>query len=219
MKRKIVFLDPGHGGHDPGALGPSGLKESNMALDVCLRARDLLLPYCDVLLTREKDTFVSLSGRAKLANEGGADAFISYHFNSATSASVGLSFEGFTTRGQNNSDRLCEAILRNHGELLPEQVLRADRSDGDIDKEANFAVIRKTACPSCLIEGEFIHTNHGAHLIMNPLKRQAMAEAVKLGVLEFFGISSAGLTDADVMAIVERIESSCADLREAVKGV
>jgi hypothetical protein len=42
---------------------------------------------------------------------------------------------------------------------------------------------------------------------------------VKLGVLEFFGISSAGLTDADVMAIVERIESSCADLREAVKGV
>lgn len=219
MRKKIV-LDPGHGGHDPGAINRRlGLEEADMALDVCKRARDLLVPYVDVILTREDDRFLSLSARPEIANKAGADAFVSYHFNSASSPGTALSYEGFTTRGQNNSDRLCNAILENHGKLLPEQSLRADRADGDIDKEANFAVIRKTACPSCLIEGEFIHTTHGANLIMNPLKRQAMAEAVKLGVLEFFGISSAGLTDADVLAIVERMESICHELREAAKSV
>lgn len=220
MMRKKVVLDAGHGGHDPGAVNRAmGLEEADMALDVCKRARDLLLPYVDVIMTRDDDRFLTLSERAAIANKTGADAFVSYHFNSASSPGTALSYEGFTTRGQNNSDRLCNAILRHHGKLSPEQKLRADRADGDIDKEANFAVLRNTACPSCLIEGEFIHTSHGGRLIANPTKRQAMAEAVKLGVLEFFEMSSAGLTDEEVLDIIGCIESYCQYLREGLKGV
>ena len=210
MSRPIVVLDPGHGGRDPGAVNELvGINESQMTLDVCQRAQALLLNCCEVVLTREKDCFVSLRARPVLANKLKADAFVSYHFNAGSSRRTALSYEGFTTPGQNNSDRLCQAILDAHGRLLPEQSLRADRSDQDDDKEANFAVIRGTHCPSCLIEGEFIHTIHGAELIKNDNKRQMMALAVALGVKKFLGLGDSSDQDAqdfDFLASIRVIE-------------
>lgn len=210
MSRPIVVLDPGHGGHDPGAVNELvGITEAQMTLDVCERAQALLSNCCEIVLTREKDCFVSLRARPVLANKLKADAFVSYHFNAGSSSRTALSFEGFTTPGQNNSDRLCQAILDAHGLLLPEQSLRADRSDGDDDKEANFAVIRGTDCPSCLIEGEFIHTIHGAELIKNENKRQMMALAVALGVKRFLGLgdsSNQDRRDFDFLASISVIE-------------
>lgn len=185
---KIVYLDPGHGGSDPGAIGPSGLKESEMALDVCKRAQEILSEYVDCRLTREDDRFISLSNRPAIANRGNADAFVSYHFNSASSPNTASSWEVFTTRGQNRSDKLADAIGREHVKQFPNQRKRQDYSDGDLDKEANFAVLRRTDHPSCLMEGEFIHTVHGENLIKNPANRQKMAVAVTRGVLSFFDI-------------------------------
>jgi len=213
--RKIVFLDPGHGGHDPGAVNRAhNLEEADAALDVCLRAKKLLDRYVVCYLTRMTDVFIPLSKRPMMANAAEADVFVSYHFNSATSQNTRLSYEGFTTRGQNQSDRLCEAILKRHGELFPEQKLRADLSDGDLDKEANFAVLRGTECPSCLIEGEFIHTDHGAKLIASPEARQRMARAVAEGVLEFLGINQEEREDlspddsrASAVWLSERLDS------------
>ena len=186
--KKIVYLDPGHGGHDPGALGPSGLKESEMALDVCKRAKEILDPYLDCRLTRTGDTFISLSRRPAIANDGNADAFVSYHFNSASSPSTASSWEIFTTRGQNKSDKLATAIANEHAKQFPKQRVRSDYADRDIDKEANFAVLRRTDHPSCLMEGEFIHTTHGEELISVAGNRQKMAVAVARGVLTFLGV-------------------------------
>jgi N-acetylmuramoyl-L-alanine amidase len=217
MSRPIVVLDPGHGGRDPGAVNELvGITEAEMTLDVCQRAESLLSNCCEVVLTREKDCFVSLRARPGLANKLKADAFVSYHFNAGSSSRTALSFEGFTTPGQNNSDSLCRAILDAHGRLLPEQSLRADRSDGDDDKEANFAVIRGTHCPSCLIEGEFIHTIHGAELIKNDNKRQMMALAVAFGVKKFLGLGDSSDQDAqdfDFLASIRVIENEL----EAIK--
>lgn len=79
--RRIV-IDPGHGGDQPGAHGPLGLVEKEIALDLGLRLHDLLEDAgFDVVLTREIDTSVSLSQRARLANEAGGDLFISIHLN------------------------------------------------------------------------------------------------------------------------------------------
>ena len=217
MIRPLVVLDPGHGGRDPGAVNELiGITEAEMTLDVCQRAQALLSNCCEVVLTREKDCFVSLRARPVLANKLKADAFVSYHFNAGSSSRTALSFEGFTTPGQNNSDKLCQAILDAHGRLLPEQSLRADRSDGDDDKEANFAVIRGTDCPSCLIEGEFIHTIHGAELIKNENKRQMMALAVALGVKRFLGLGDSSAQerkDFDFLASISVIEKEL----EAIK--
>jgi N-acetylmuramoyl-L-alanine amidase len=184
---QVVCLDPGHGGADPGALGPSGLKESGMALDVCLRAQKLLAPHVRCHLTRSTDVFIRLSDRPKISNKLNADVFVSYHFNSA-GVSVPNSWEIFTTPGQNNSDRLASAIGTQHAKQFPGQKARADYSDRDIDKEANFTVLRGTDCPSCLMEGEFIHTRHGEELIGVAGNRQKMAIAVMRGVLNFLGI-------------------------------
>ena len=217
MSRPVVVLDPGHGGRDPGAINELvGITEAEMTLDVCQRAEALLSNCCEVVLTREKDCFVSLRARPVLANKLNAAAFVSYHFNAGSSTRTALSFEGFTTPGQNNSDKLCQEILEAHGRLLPEQSLRADQSDGDDDKEANFAVIRGTDCPSCLIEGEFIHTIHGAELIKNENKRQMMALAVALGVkrfLELGDLSDQDRRDFDFLASIRVIEKEL----EAIK--
>lgn len=189
---KTVYLDPGHGGSDPGALGPNGLKESDMALDVCKRAKAILDGYVNCRLTRTDDKFLSLSARPTIANRGNADVFISYHFNASSSPSTASSWEVFTTRGQNRSDKLATCIGEEHAKQFPEQRKRTDYKDGDLDKEANYAVIRRTDHPSCLMEGEFIHTVHGEALIREPANRQKMAYAVAAGVLRFLGIEFTG---------------------------
>ena len=177
---KTVCLDPGHGGSDPGACGPT-LRESDQTLDVCLRAREILRPYCNVIMTRTDDEYVGLTARAEFSNRNDSDVFISYHFNSADNDSAN-GFEIFTTPPENNSDKLAAKIWSAHRKQLPAQWDRGL-------KQANFTVIAKAACPAVLIEGEFIHTPAGeAFIIQN---KQAMAHAVADGVLAYMGLDTA----------------------------
>ena len=82
----IIFIDPGHGGHDPGALGPTGLEEKTVVLQVAKELRQLIqqeMPQQRVVLTREQDVFIPLAERASMANEQQAHVFISIHANSS----------------------------------------------------------------------------------------------------------------------------------------
>ncbi len=90
-----VVLDPGHGGHDPGAVGPAGLREKDVTLDVAHRAAPILARELGVstLLTRDSDDFVALDERAARANAFQADLFVSIHCN----ASEDPSARGFMT--------------------------------------------------------------------------------------------------------------------------
>jgi N-acetylmuramoyl-L-alanine amidase len=82
VMRRVV-IDPGHGGHDPGAVGPSGLYEKNVVLDIALKLKKILLadPFNEVFLTRETDRFISLEERTAMANRKNADFFVSVHAN------------------------------------------------------------------------------------------------------------------------------------------
>jgi N-acetylmuramoyl-L-alanine amidase len=82
-----VVLDPGHGGHDPGAIGITGLQEKDVALDLALRAAPLIARELgvDTLLTRDSDAFIELDQRVAKANAFGADLFISLHCNASES--------------------------------------------------------------------------------------------------------------------------------------
>jgi N-acetylmuramoyl-L-alanine amidase len=80
-----VVLDPGHGGHDPGAVGKKS-KEKDIVLDVALLTGKMITEFCpgvEVFYTRDTDVFVELHKRAKVANEKNADLFISIHCNAA----------------------------------------------------------------------------------------------------------------------------------------
>jgi N-acetylmuramoyl-L-alanine amidase len=78
-----VVLDPGHGGTDPGCIGKKGTQEKKVVLDVCLRLKNLLAQRNDleVVLTRESDIFLPPEDRTVIANQKGADIFISIHAN------------------------------------------------------------------------------------------------------------------------------------------
>jgi N-acetylmuramoyl-L-alanine amidase len=79
-----IVLDPGHGGYDAGAIGPTGLKEKDVTLDVAKRTAPILQREgLDVVLTREDDRFVSLEERTARANQVSADLFVSIHCNAA----------------------------------------------------------------------------------------------------------------------------------------
>ena len=92
----VVVIDPGHGGHDPGAVGRRG-KEKNINLNVALKVGRLIQNNCNdvkVIYTRKTDVFIPLDRRAQIANNAKADLFISIHTNSVA--------RGRTVRGTEN---------------------------------------------------------------------------------------------------------------------
>jgi N-acetylmuramoyl-L-alanine amidase len=86
LKIGRIVIDAGHGGHDTGTIGPTGLMEKDLCLDVALRLGKIIqqrLPGADVMFTRSDDTFIPLEERTHIANEAKADMFISIHANSS----------------------------------------------------------------------------------------------------------------------------------------
>ncbi len=86
LKIGRIVIDAGHGGHDTGTIGPTGLMEKDLCLDVALRLGKIIeqrLPGADVVFTRSDDTFVPLEERTNIANQAKADLFISIHANSS----------------------------------------------------------------------------------------------------------------------------------------
>jgi N-acetylmuramoyl-L-alanine amidase len=86
LKIGRIVIDAGHGGHDTGTIGPTGLMEKDLCLDVALRLGKIVqqkLPGADVVYTRSDDTFIPLEERTNIANQAKADLFISIHANSS----------------------------------------------------------------------------------------------------------------------------------------
>ncbi len=85
LKIGKIVIDPGHGGHDTGTIGPNGLEEKDLVLDVSLRLGKLLASRlgAQVVFTRKDDTFIPLEDRTAIANHESADLFVSVHANSS----------------------------------------------------------------------------------------------------------------------------------------
>jgi N-acetylmuramoyl-L-alanine amidase len=90
LKVGRIVIDPGHGGHDTGTIGPSGLQEKDLVLDIALKLKTLVEEKLgsEVLLTREDDTFIPLEERTAMANHSQADLFLSIHANSSRNRRV-----------------------------------------------------------------------------------------------------------------------------------
>lgn len=102
LKVGRIVLDPGHGGHDTGTVGPEGLREKDLVLDVAKRLGALIAERMgsEVIFTRSDDTFIPLERRTEIANEAKADLFLSIHANSSslrTAAGVETYYLNFTT--------------------------------------------------------------------------------------------------------------------------
>jgi N-acetylmuramoyl-L-alanine amidase len=192
-----VTVDCGHGGSDSGAIGSfNGYFESHAVLDIGLRLQALLLPHVEVQMIREDDTFTSLPERCRMANEWGADIFVSIHLNSATSDASG--FEVFTS-GSTKSRDLANKVGYRHAETFPWQKNRGI-------KQAGFYVLKHTDMPAILTEGCFLSNDDENKWVCIPETRQAMGEVIARGILDYFGIdpSKTELTLEERVVRIER---------------
>src|SRR5699024_11030811 len=145
-----IFIDPGHGGSDPGAAA-NGLEEKNVTLDIALKTRDMLNEQYGghtIKLSRTTDVTRSLAERTNMANNWGANFFMSIHINSSRATG----FESYTFDGNYADKERTNAIRSSiHNEIV--------RQTGFIDrgkKEENFHVLRESSAPAILTENGFI---------------------------------------------------------------
>ena len=108
-----IVIDPGHGGRDPGAVGPEGTYEKDRALEVALLMRDILnirRPELEIVMTRSSDCYVSLGARTRFANVRKADLFISIHCNAAVNSSANGFETFFLSRARSDDSRAVEML-------------------------------------------------------------------------------------------------------------
>jgi N-acetylmuramoyl-L-alanine amidase len=200
MSKPSIMLDAGHGGEDFGAVGPSGLREKDVALAVVLALGATLTGMgADVYYTRKSDVYVGLTDRATKANEMGVDRFLSIHCNSAKVPASG--FEVFTTPGQTRSDAFATRAFLEFGAEFPTMAKRVDSTDGDVDKESNFVVLRKTVMPAILFELEFIHTPAGEAFLRDPLMTARCVTALARAVVADLSIDRVSKPASPVPAL------------------
>jgi len=175
-----VILDPGHWTpEDPGAVGPNGLKESEVAMQICVKAQ-ALLPGHEVKLTHLNDPDDTdaneLWPRVERGIDFNADIFVSVHCNAAENPEA-EGFETFVLTDTDTSDNLQRAI---HSAYMDEFPGAVDRGM----KQAEFAVLRGPF-PSVLIETEFISNADGEAFLFHNTDR--IAKAIASGIVNYFG--------------------------------
>ena len=195
---ETVVLDPGHGGHDKGAVCRYG-SEKDFALDVARKLRGLLQSKgLRVIMTREGDYFVPLDVRAQIANAARDSIFVSIHFNATNDDPDATGFEifSFTPRGApSTSDNAVTptSLSMQAGTVVDNQSLALSACiyhsllghipefDRGI-KRARFAVLRLTRVPAVLIEGGFLTERGESRLIANKDWRGKLAAAISVGI-------------------------------------
>jgi N-acetylmuramoyl-L-alanine amidase len=176
--RVLVTLDPGHGGRDPGAIGVGGLQEKNVILPISQEVAQILEKHgVAVMLTRRDDRFISLSGRAEMANRAGSDIFVSIHANSA----------GRSRPQVNGAETFYYSSGRRLAQNIQSRIIRDTGMKNRGVKQARFYVLRHTAMPAALVEVGFVTGRSDAAKLSSPQFRSQMAAAIANGILDYIG--------------------------------
>uniref|UniRef100_B8HLG7 N-acetylmuramoyl-L-alanine amidase n=1 Tax=Cyanothece sp. (strain PCC 7425 / ATCC 29141) TaxID=395961 RepID=B8HLG7_CYAP4 len=177
--RRIVVLDPGHGGPDPGAVGIGGLRETDVVLDIGLKVSRLLQQQgILVYLTRTDERDLDLGPRVALAERVNADVFLSIHANAISMSRPDINgVETFYSPGRPRSGNLASAIQNS--------ILSSINMRNRGVKVARFYVTRNTTMPSALVEVGFVTGAEDAPRLANPAWRDQMAQAIARGILQF----------------------------------
>ena len=178
---RVIVIDPGHGGFDPGAIGPGGLKEKDVALDISLKLYELLQRNtgAQVYLTRDNDVFVSLAQRVAMARNLDADMFISVHSNADK---VGRK-RGIETYADFNAPKNTWAFAWYIQENLVNDLRLPDRGL----KANSFHVIRETAneMKAILLEIGYISHSEDEKMLADEGFQDRAAQAVYNGIVNY----------------------------------
>ena len=172
------YLDFGHGGKDPGAIGPTNLKESDVALKIGMIIKENLENALEkVITTREDDKYYSLDYRTKKTNNETCDYFISRHLNSAT----------------NSSAKGCEVWLYNENSKLKNLAnnlcnnlsTKMDTPNRGVKYSKNLSVLKNTKMPSLLIEIDFISNKEVENYLRNDKNLKNISDTISSTLLSF----------------------------------
>jgi N-acetylmuramoyl-L-alanine amidase len=140
--KRVVIIDPGHGGSDPGAIGPTGLKESEVTLKVALHLEELLKKAgIPTYLTRYKDDFISLEDRTNFANQKNGFVFVSIHANSTlNNRPTAIGTETFVLSSQYIGASAKDVADRENRAIKAHPEVDADLASiiGDLEESANI---------------------------------------------------------------------------------
>ncbi|PRS72140.1 N-acetylmuramoyl-L-alanine amidase [Bacillus sp. NMTD17] len=179
---KKIMIDPGHGGHDPGAVA-NGLKEKELVLTIAKKTKAILEKVygASVKLTRSTDVYIDLSQRARLANNWGAAYFASIHIN----AGGGTGFETF------RFDKLSAASSTGKQQTIVHDVILSKikgKTSNRGTKSKNLAVLRETKMPAILTENLFIDRKEDAALLKQEAFLESLAEGHAEGIAAAVGL-------------------------------
>ena len=187
IKGKIITLDPGHGGSDPGAIGASGLKEKQITLEISLRVKELLEKEgAKVYMTRttDKDVYgpnasdrAELQARVNVAEKYNSDLFISLHINSSVNKSVG-GFSSYYYPKTDNDLKIAKAIQDKFAKNFGVDNLGV--------RQANFYVVKRCSMPATLLEMCFISNPKEEKLMKSRWFQKKTARLIVEGVENYF---------------------------------
>ena len=188
---KLIVIDPGHGGSDTGAIGPTGVTEKSIALRIAKRLTALIEAQGGkVILTRTADTEVSpkgaaasdveeLQARCDIANRNAADIFISIHLDAFSSPDARGTTGYYYVGGSADSKRLADCVKRH----VIQHIGTFDRGT----KGENFYVCRHTDMPAMLLETAFISNPQEEQMMNSAHGVEQAANGIAEGLAEYFG--------------------------------
>ncbi len=179
---KVILLDPGHGGYDPGSISFSGKFEKYVNLEVAyILKEELNKAGASVYMTRTNDTYITNKERGRLADKLGADILLSIHHNSLNNSNYfGLStyYNTINYKDKSYGYNLAEAIYLNA------TTINGVYRDGILDR--NYEVLRETNTPAALIEIGFMSNPTEEMNIHNISFQNTIAEKIKDGIIDYF---------------------------------
>lgn len=190
LKGKKICIDPGHGGEDPGAIGPTGVTEKAITLKISKEVQRLLEDAgAKVIMTRTTDTEVSskhkqatdideLQARCDVANKAKADVFVCIHMDSFSSKSANGTTGYYYVKGSAASRRLATNIQQN----LVSKIKTESRGV----KTCNFYVVKHTNMPATLIEVAFVSNPKEEKLLYSDNGAKKAALGIVQGISDFF---------------------------------
>jgi N-acetylmuramoyl-L-alanine amidase len=188
--KKVIIIDPGHGGKDTGAIGINGIKEKevvlNIATEIIRLNKNLFEDRLDIYLTRYTDTLISLSDRSRLTKSLKADVFLSLHCNASTTSSKGIDIYVHNT---NIYEENLKSSITLGWCILEESTLKLGFKKRAV-RFANFQVLREnsTFCPAVLVEMGFVTNTDEADYFLEASNIRAMALAILIGLYNYINI-------------------------------
>jgi len=183
LAEKLIVIDPGHGGTSSGAVS-GGVLEKHLCLAFALKLRTALEALgAKVVMTRDKDTSVALYDRPRLANDIGADLFVSIHNDSTSRPGSASGTTTYYHMGDPSSRALAaclqQAICGCSG--LPNRGALSD----SVLYQSGLAVLRASSMPAVLIEVGYLNNNRDRAKLSNPLFQKMVADAMMRGIRKY----------------------------------